>query len=48
MGKTLPKIYKKGLLVKKQVPFMNLLVDEIVHEKPINIKLESFFNDSYV
>jgi len=48
MGEALPKIFEKGLLEKNQVPFMNLLVDVIVHEKSVDIKLESFFNDSYI
>jgi len=48
MGKALPKIFKKGLLKKNQVPLLNLLIDTIVHGEPVNIELESFFNDSYI
>ncbi len=48
IGKALPKIFEKGLLKENQVPFMNLLVDAIVHEEPIKFKLDFFFNDEFV
>ena len=48
MGKALPKIFEKGLLKETQIPFMNMLVDTIVHKKPIEIKLNSFFNDKVI
>ncbi len=48
IGKALPKIFEKGLLKENQIPFMNLLVDVIVHEKPIEMKLDYFFNDKHI
>jgi glycerol-3-phosphate dehydrogenase (NAD(P)+) len=45
MGKALPKIFDKGLLKESQIPFMTMLIDTIVHEKPVEFKLNSFFND---
>ena len=48
MGRALPIMFEKGLLKKDQVPFMSLLVDAIVHERAINITLESFFNNFYI
>lgn len=47
IGKALPKLFEKGILFEKQVPFMKILIDTIVHEKPIQIDLDSFFNDIY-
>jgi glycerol-3-phosphate dehydrogenase (NAD(P)+) len=48
MGKALPKIFEKGLLKENQIPFMNLLVDAIVHEEPIDLELDYFFNDKFI
>ncbi len=48
MSKALPKIFERGLLKESQIPFMKLLVDAIVHEKPIKFKLENFFSDKFV
>lgn len=45
MGKALPKIFDKGLLKENQIPFIAMLVDTIVHEKPVEFKLDSFFNN---
>ena len=45
IGKALPKIFEKGLLKEDQFPFMNMLVDIIVHEKPIQLNLNLFFNE---
>ena len=45
MGKALPKIYQKESLKEEQLPFMNMLVDVIAHEKPVNLKLDRFFKD---
>ena len=48
MGRAMPKIFEKRLLKKNQIPFMNLLVDTIVHEEPIKFNLEFFFTDKFV
>ena len=47
IGKALPKIFENGILKENQIPFMNMLVDTIVHEKPIQIDFDSFFDDIY-
>ncbi|MCD6356305.1 MAG: hypothetical protein J7L66_03370 [Anaerolineaceae bacterium] len=45
MGKALPVIFEKGLLRKKQLPFMRLLVDVVIHGKPVKIDLDNFFEN---
>jgi glycerol-3-phosphate dehydrogenase (NAD(P)+) len=45
VGKALPQTYKKGVLKKDQIPFMEMLIGIVVNEKPIHIDLDSFFND---
>jgi len=45
MGKALPAMVSKGIVQKKDLPFMHFLVDLVVHQKPIDLRLDDFFQD---
>ncbi len=45
MAKALPKMEARGIITSQQMPFMQMLIDIIVHRKPVNFLLEKFFTD---
>jgi len=48
MGKALPALYAKGVLLREDFPMMNLLVDLVVHNKTPDLNLDNFFEDVVV
>ena len=45
MGQAIPMMEKSGLINGDKLPFMKLLIDLILHEKPLEIQLDHFFSD---
>lgn len=45
VGKALPQLFERGLLNKNQIPFMNMLVNTVVHAKPIRVDLDVLFSN---
>jgi glycerol-3-phosphate dehydrogenase (NAD(P)+) len=45
MSKALPKLEARGILTTQQMPFMQMLIDIIMHGKPVKFLLENFFAD---
>lgn len=45
MAKALPLMEAKGILTSRQMPFMQMLIDIIVNDKPVKFLLDQFFND---
>jgi len=43
MGKALPALYRKNVIEMGDVPFMDLLVDIVVHNKLAELNLDAFF-----
>lgn len=48
MAKALPLMETRGILTSQQMPFMQMLIDVIVHNKPVEFLLDRFFADCCV
>ena len=43
MGKALPKLTARGVIAPDELPLLRCLVDIVVHDKPVDLPLDSFF-----
>lgn len=48
MAKALPLMEARGVLTSRQMPFMQMLIDVIVYDKPVEFLLDRFFADCCV
>jgi hypothetical protein len=48
MAKALPLMEARGILTSQQMPFMQMLIDVIVYDKPVEFLLDRFFADCCV
>ena len=48
MAESFPLIEARGIPISQQMPFMQMLIDVIVYNKPVAILLDRFFSDFYV